>query len=97
MGRIRDLSSFIAFYTILTCTKDNNVPVGHSDCYLGIVTYGAHAMDTLRNFNRFDELQREFVIHEDAAIATSDKEFVHGDDRAVHLSALDIQSLKRVR
>lgn len=68
----------------------------HSDSDLGEVAQSAHAVDTFRHFDCLQEFKRELVVDENATVTAAHENFVNSDDRAVHLSPLDVEYLDRV-
>ena len=54
-------------------------------------------MDTLRYFNCLEKLESKLVIDEDSPVSTSDEQLIYGHDRAIHLTALDVEYFDWVR
>ena len=54
-------------------------------------------MHAFRHLNCLEKFKGELVVNEDAAVSTPDENLVDGDNRAIHLSVLNIQRFYRVR
>ena len=78
------------FLVELSDLQDHDVTVAHAHGNLGEVVQRAHTVDRLRRFNHLDQLEAELVEDEDATVSTTYEDVVEGDDRRVHLAALDI-------
>ena len=96
VSSVEDLGALVTVKLIRACTEDHDMPIGHAHSYASEIVKGAHAVDAFRCFHRLQKLKRKLVVNEDATIATADKYFVSGHDRAVHLTALNVESLEHV-
>lgn len=80
---IENPGALVRLELILAGTKDHHMAVCHTHGHLGEIVQSAHAVDTLRNLDCLEKLERELVVDEDASIARTDEQFVNGDDRAI--------------
>ena len=51
-------------------------------------------MDTFRYLQGFDQIKAELVVYKYPPVAAPNVQFVVGDNRAVHLPSLDVESLQ---
>ena len=73
VGSIQNLSPFVTIQIVAADSNHHYVAVSHAHSDLGVIVERAHAVDTLRHLDRFLELEREFVVDENAAISTAYK------------------------
>ena len=96
MRRVLNLGALVTVERISADTKHHYMSIGHAHRDLGVVIQRAHAVNTFWDFHGLQQIQAKLVVDKDAAVAGTDEYFVHGDHRAVHLPALNVEGLDRV-